>query len=85
LVNKMDLLPYEQFDADTAIGYARRMRPGLEAIRLSATTGEGFDRWLQWLECGVAAAATAREQNVLALRRRVADLEAQLAAADQAG
>ena len=84
LVNKVDLLPYVQFDADTAIGYARRMRPGLEALRVSATTGEGFAAWLAWLEAGVAAVKAARNENVAALRRRVADLEAQLAAASHA-
>ena len=80
LVNKVDLAPYVQFDVDRAIGYARRVRPGLEAISLSATTGEGFDRWLAWLEGGVAAARTTRDASIATLRRRVAELEAQLVA-----
>ena len=85
LVNKIDLLPYVQFDVDAAIAYARRIRPGLEVICLSATTGEGFDAWLAWLERGVAAARAARDQDLAALRRRVAELEAKLASVADAG
>jgi hydrogenase nickel incorporation protein HypB len=84
LINKTDLLPYVQFDVDAAIAYARRMRPELEVICLSATTGEGFDAWLAWLERGVAAAKAARDQSVAGLRGRVAELEAKLAAMDGA-
>ena len=80
LINKIDLLPYVQFDVKAAIAYARRMRPTLEVICLSATTGEGFAAWLAWLERGVASTQAARERNLAALRRRVAELEAQLAA-----
>ncbi len=57
-------------------GIARRVRPGLPALRVSATTGEGFDAWLAWLERGVAAAMTERDADLAALRRRVAELEA---------
>jgi len=83
LVNKIDLAPHVQFDVAKAIAYARRMRPSLEVIELSATTGEGFPAWLEWLERGVAAAKVARERNIAGLRRRVAELEARLAAAER--
>jgi len=79
LVSKADLLPHVRFDVDEAIEFARRVRPGLDAILLSAETGEGFDQWLAWLERGVAAARTRRDENLEALRRRVAELEAELA------
>ena len=82
LVNKTDLLPYVQFDVEAAIGHARRVRPGIEALRVSATTGEGMDAWLDWLERGAAAARAARDASVEALRRRGAELEARLGAAD---
>ncbi len=82
LINKTDLLPHVQFDVDTAVAYAQRMRPELEVMSLSATTGEGFDAWLAWLARGVAAAKAARDRSVAGLRRRVADLEAKLAAID---
>jgi hydrogenase nickel incorporation protein HypB len=82
LINKTDLLPHVQFDVDAAVAYARRMRPELEVICLSATTGEGLDAWLAWLERGVAAANAARDRSVVVLRRRVAELEAKLTAMD---
>ncbi|HEY5308270.1 MAG TPA: hydrogenase nickel incorporation protein HypB [Casimicrobiaceae bacterium] len=82
LINKTDLLPHVQFDVDAAVAYARRMRPGLEVICLSATTGEGLDAWLAWLERGVATVEAARDRSVAALRRRVAELEAKLTAMD---
>ena len=81
LLNKIDLKPHVQFDAAKAIEYARRMRPALEVIELSATTGEGFVAWLAWLERGIAAAKDARDRNTAGLRRRIAELEARLAAA----
>jgi hydrogenase nickel incorporation protein HypB len=83
LLNKIDLLPHVQFDADRAIAHALAVRPGIEVIRLSATTGEGFGEWLAWLERGVAAARVARDQDVAVLRRRVAELEARLATSEQ--
>ncbi len=80
VLNKIDLLPYVQFDADAAIGYARRVRPGLDALRVSATTGAGFDAWIAWLIDGVAQAKAARDADNAALRLRVAELETEVAA-----
>ncbi len=79
LVNKSDLLPHVRFDVDTAIEFARRVRPGLPAMLVCAETGDGFEAWLAWLEHGVAAARARREASLETLRRRVAELEAQLA------
>jgi hydrogenase nickel incorporation protein HypB len=78
LVNKADLLPHLRFDVDAAIDFARRVRPGLEAIVISAETGEGFDAWLAWLDKGIAATRALRDDNLDTLRRRVAALEAEL-------
>jgi hydrogenase nickel incorporation protein HypB len=55
IVNKCDLLPYLQFDVDKAIGFARRVNPLIEVIRVSATTGAGMADWLAWIEKGAAA------------------------------
>jgi hydrogenase nickel incorporation protein HypB len=77
-LNKADLLPHLRFDVDAAIAFARRVRPGLEAIVVSAETGAGFDEWLAWLDRGIAAAASRHDRDVEALRRRVAALEAEL-------
>ena len=83
LVNKIDLLPYVAFDVAAAMAHARRIRPGLQVLEVSATTGEGFPQWLAWIEAGIAAARDARDRDLAALRRRVADLEAQLKATEQ--
>ncbi len=56
LVSKVDLAPYVSFDIAKAVDFAHRVRPGLEVIEVSATTGAGFDRWLAWLERGLQAA-----------------------------
>ena len=77
LVNKVDLLPYVEFDVDAAIGWARRVQPGIGVMRVSARTGEGFDAWLAWLERGVErarsraalAASTPRASEPAAERR----------------
>lgn len=57
LVNKIDLLPYVSFDVAKASDYAARVRPGIETLLVSAQTGEGFDRWLAWIETRSAACA----------------------------
>ncbi|MGW0183122.1 hydrogenase nickel incorporation protein HypB [Nocardia sp. NPDC003345] len=49
LVNKIDLLPFVDFDSSAFAGYARALRPGLEILPVSATTGEGLDRWYESL------------------------------------
>ncbi len=53
LLSKVDLLPYVNFDVARAMDYARRVNPRLRIISCSATTGEGFDEWLSWIEAGV--------------------------------
>lgn len=54
LLNKIDLLPHLQFDVQRAIDYALRVNPRLQVIRTSATSGEGLDEWLAWLESRLA-------------------------------
>ncbi|MES9874969.1 MAG: hydrogenase nickel incorporation protein HypB [Candidatus Sedimenticola sp. 6PFRAG7] len=50
LLNKIDLLPYLDFDVDKCIEYARRVNPKIKVIKTSATTGEGMDAWYQWIK-----------------------------------
>jgi hydrogenase nickel incorporation protein HypB len=52
LLNKCDLLPYLTFDADLAVANARRVNPDIKVIRISATSGEGMDEWLDWIRAG---------------------------------
>ena len=49
VLNKIDLLPYVPFDADLACENARRVQPEVEILRVSCTTGEGLDRWYDWV------------------------------------
>lgn len=81
LINKVDLLPYVAFDVERAVAHARRVNPALQVIRVSATSGEGFGEWTAWLENGLAAQRAQKQETVAALRRRIAELEAQLAGA----
>ncbi len=50
IINKIDLLPYIDFDMD----YFRRgveiLNPGLRSFPVSCTTGEGIDDWFHWLK-----------------------------------
>jgi len=50
LLTKIDLLPYVPFQAEVARENARRVHPGIEIIDVSSTTGEGLDRWMEWLK-----------------------------------
>ena len=50
VVNKVDLLPYVDFDVAQCVAYARRVNPALEVMLVSARTGEGMADWLGWLE-----------------------------------
>jgi hydrogenase nickel incorporation protein HypB len=79
LLNKIDLLPYVSFKLDLAIEHARRVNPALTVIKVSATTGEGFDEWLAWLEAGCAGQKAKKQETVASLKRRIAELEAKAA------
>ena len=77
LLNKVDLLPYLEFDVDACIDYARRINPKLAVLQVSATRGDGMAAWLEWIEGGAEQARSARER---ALRERKTALEQELAA-----
>ena len=79
ILNKIDLLPYLSFDADKAVEYALRVNPRLTVFCLSATTGEGFAAWIDWIEAGLAAHRKAAGDEVTQLRARVRELEQRLA------
>ena len=49
LINKIDVLPYFDFDMDKVVEYAHRRNPKLEIFPVSAKTGEGMDTWCDWL------------------------------------
>jgi hydrogenase nickel incorporation protein HypB len=78
LLNKCDLLPYLEFNADLAEENARKVNPKLTVFRVSATSGDGMSAWLRWIEAGLEAQAGKRSDTVDALKRRIAELEAKL-------
>ena len=49
IVNKIDVLPYFDFDLDELAEYAHMRNPGLQIFPVSAKTGEGVDAWADWL------------------------------------
>lgn len=60
LLNKIDLLPYVQFDVEKCIEYARRVNPNIKVLNISATSGEGLDTWYQWLSASLQLATLGR-------------------------
>jgi hydrogenase nickel incorporation protein HypB len=55
LVNKIDVLPYFDFDLDKCRANVEMRHPGARVIPICAKTGEGMDEWFQWLRDQVAA------------------------------
>jgi len=49
IINKIDLLPYVDFDVNQSIDYAKQINPDIHVIKLSAKTKDGFDEWLTWV------------------------------------
>jgi hydrogenase nickel incorporation protein HypB len=49
LLNKIDLLPYLDYDKQKAIDYIHQIHPGMPIFEMSAKTEEGFAPWLEWL------------------------------------
>ena len=49
IINKIDLLPYLDFDMDYFKQGVEMLNPGLQTFALSCKTGEGLENWLQWL------------------------------------
>jgi hydrogenase nickel incorporation protein HypB len=49
LVNKIDLLPYVDFDTKSHAADLRRVSPTALMMAVSATTGQGIQGWYDWL------------------------------------
>ena len=54
LINKIDVLPYFDFDMEKVVEYAHMRNPNLKIFPICAKTGEGVDAWCQWLADSVA-------------------------------
>lgn len=55
LVNKIDVLPYFDFDMDKCREYVALRNPNAKVIPICARTGEGIDEWADWLKEQVKA------------------------------
>ena len=49
LINKIDVLPYFDFDMEKCREYILKRNPGAKIIPISARTGEGIEEWAEWL------------------------------------
>ena len=49
IVNKIDLLPYVDFNMQKVRENALAINPNLEIIELSCKTGEGLNQWIDWI------------------------------------
>lgn len=55
LINKIDVMPYFDFDLDACKKYVRKLNPNMKIIPISARTGEGIAEWADWLRTEVKA------------------------------
>ena len=53
VLNKVDLLPYVNFDVERAVTFARRLNKDLPVFQGSCTKGEGLKDWYTWLRAQV--------------------------------
>ncbi|MDR2489597.1 MAG: hydrogenase nickel incorporation protein HypB [Desulfovibrio sp.] len=49
ILNKTDLLPYVNFQMDTAERFAKKLNADLVTLPVSCRTGEGLANWYAWL------------------------------------
>ena len=49
VVNKIDVMPYFDFDKEKVVEYAKMRNPEIDIIFISAKTGEGIDELADWV------------------------------------
>ena len=54
LINKMDVAPYFDFDLDKCIQYIKMRNPNAEIIPICAKTGQGVDKFADWIIKNIA-------------------------------
>lgn len=50
LINKIDVLPYFDFDLEECKKRVLKLNPDMKIIPISARTGEGMEEWIDWLK-----------------------------------
>ena len=53
VINKIDVLPYFDFDTQKVVQYAKMRNPDIHVLFVSARTGEGIDQLADWIEVAV--------------------------------
>ncbi len=49
LINKIDAMEYFDFDLKAVEERAKKINPNIKIIPISAKTGEGMDKWFEWV------------------------------------
>ncbi|MDE5604553.1 MAG: hydrogenase nickel incorporation protein HypB [Eubacterium sp.] len=49
LINKIDVLPYFDFDIEKCKGYIYKRNPNAKVFTICAKSGEGIEEWADWL------------------------------------
>lgn len=55
VLNKVDLLPYVEFNLERAGAFAKKLNNALKVFPVSCRTGEGLSAWYDWLRAARAA------------------------------
>ncbi len=53
IINKIDLLPYVSFNMEYFQQGVELLNPGLVTFPVSCKTGEGIEKWIDWLQLRV--------------------------------
>lgn len=64
ILNKVDLLPYTNFDVESAVNDIRSIHPGVNLLQVSCQTGMGLEGWYNWLIEQVRIKKARRASNV---------------------
>ena len=54
VINKVDVLPYFDFDREKVMEYAKMRNPNIEILFVSAKTGDGVEQVVQWIQTNAA-------------------------------
>ena len=66
ILNKVDTMPYFDFDEEEFSGVVRSLNPGAPIFRVAATKGEGVGEWADWLAARIEAKKAAAGDAVSA-------------------
>lgn len=64
LINKIDVLPYFDFDLEECKKRVLKLNPDMKIIPISARTGEGMDEWIDWLKGETSSWNESNEKGV---------------------